>query len=166
MKKILPDENQLIEKKITNTKLLTWAAFIGGSVAYIYVLQGWRSGCSDGAMMSTGPLVIIAVALLTNGFKSGYENGKKIEGPMNKRFMKALFNAGASAMAAGNPASAAATFLQTMESEKQEEKMEEQDEQPIDQTQYADSSAAPLPENMPADDAVNYTQSSGESTPQ
>lgn len=141
-----PKKSPLYEKLITNTKLLTWVIVAGCAAAYIYILIGWRAGCTDSAMMSTGPLVLAGIAIAVNGLKSGYENGKKIDGPMNKRVVKAIINAGATALTSGNPASAASSFLQTMESEDQQIKMEQQEDQqeqamqpppeiPIDQSQ-------------------------------
>jgi hypothetical protein len=134
----------LVERRLTNTKLLTWAAFLGGFVSYVYVLRGWRAGCSDGALMSTGPLLIIAAAIVVNGWKSGYENGKKIDGHVKRRFAESLISAAASALTSGNPASALSVFLSALSSSEPPNEPEEIN---------ADQVEAPAPDQIPPNES-------------
>lgn len=142
----------LVERRLTNTKLLTWAAFLGGSISYVYVLRGWRAGCSDGAVMSTGPLLIIIAAIVVNGWKSGYENGKKIDGHVNQRFAESLISAAASALTSGNPASALPAFLSTLSSTSRPEEAN------------ADQTEAPTPDQIPPNESDAVSQSETKQT--
>ena len=125
-------------KHTSTHKIVTTLVYIGCTVFIIIVMIGWFRGLQNAVgMMNCAAMVVVANSVQYAG-KAGFEHSK---------WATPLVAGIASGLSSGDPAAGIQNAMSAYQSQKQMEMMTSE----AGMTAYTDPSAAPPPENMPAD---------------
>ena len=141
-------------KNTSTHKRITAIVYAGCAVFVIIVMIGWFCGLDNAVGMMNCAAMVVVVNSVQYPAKAGFEHSK---------WATPLTAGIASGLSSGDPVTGLQNAVSAAyQTQQQMEQMTEQGGQAV----YNDPSAAPPPENMPADSAMNYEQSGGESAPQ
>jgi hypothetical protein len=140
-------------KNTSTHKRITAIVYAGCAVFVIIVMIGWFCGLDNAVGMMNCAAMVVVVNSVQYPAKAGFEHSK---------WATPLTAGIASGLSSGDPVTGLQNAVSAYQTQTQMEQMTEQGGQVV----YNDPSAAPPPENMPADNAMNYEQSGGGSAPQ
>lgn len=123
-------------KHTSTHKCATTLVYIGALIFAVVVFIGWFHGLENAVGMMNCVAMVVLVNSVQYAGKAGFEHSKWAT-PLVTGAIAGLVN--------GDPAAGISNAISTIQAQ-------EQMQQSMD-TQYADPSIAPPPENMPADDA-------------